>query len=75
MDADYGRNFGEDGNFFTDFGHSLLVLTTVQSVTVSTYNGKGSMGGMGLQPHLTLWVLLATIVDILVDRCCRLWST
>ena len=40
MDADYGRNFGEDGNFFTDFGHSLLVLTTVQSVTVSTDNGR-----------------------------------
>ena len=75
MDADYGRNFGEDGNFFTDFGHSLLVLTTVQSVTVSTYNGKGSMAGWGCNPLLTLWALLATIVNILVDCCCRLWST
>ena len=37
MDVDYGKNFGEDGNFIHDFKHSLHVLTTVQSVTVGFY--------------------------------------
>ena len=34
MDADYCRNYGEDGSFFRDFQQSLFVLTTVQSVVV-----------------------------------------
>ncbi|XP_078607741.1 3-hydroxy-D-aspartate aldolase-like [Branchiostoma floridae x Branchiostoma japonicum] len=33
MDADYGRNFGEDGQPVHQFHQSLFVLTTVQSVT------------------------------------------
>ena len=36
MDVDYGKNYGEDGQFVHDFQHSLRVLTTVQSVTVSS---------------------------------------
>jgi len=31
MDADYARNFGEDGEPVHDFGHSLFVWTTVMS--------------------------------------------
>ncbi len=33
MDADYGRNLGEDGGAFDEFEHSLFVLTTVMSAT------------------------------------------
>ena len=36
MDADYGRNFSEGDKPFQDFEHSLFVLSTVQSVSVST---------------------------------------
>ncbi|CAH1254511.1 Hypp1369 [Branchiostoma lanceolatum] len=33
MDADYGRNFGEDGQYVHQFHQSLYVLATVQSIT------------------------------------------
>ena len=33
MDADYGKNYDQDGNFFKEFENSLFVLSTVISVT------------------------------------------
>ena len=35
MDADYGRNLAQDGNYTTEFLQSLFVLSTVQSASVS----------------------------------------
>ena len=35
MDADYGRNLAQDGNYDTAFLQSLYVLSTVQSASVS----------------------------------------
>ena len=35
MDADYCRNFSEDGKHFHEFVNSLFVLATVQSVQVN----------------------------------------
>ena len=32
MDADYGRNLDEAGNFVSDFRNSLFIYTTVMSV-------------------------------------------
>ncbi len=43
MDVDYGKNYGEDGTFVHDFQHSLQVLTTVQSVTVSSDVASASL--------------------------------
>ena len=37
MDVDYGKNLNESGAFFHDFKHSLQVLSTVQSVSVSQW--------------------------------------
>ena len=34
MDADYGRNYGDDGRPYKDFVNSLFVMATVQSVNV-----------------------------------------
>jgi 3-hydroxy-D-aspartate aldolase len=36
MDADYGRNLGEDGKPVREFEHSLFILATVMSHTVAT---------------------------------------
>lgn len=35
MDADYGKNLAEDGNFSTDFQQSLYILCTVQSLSAT----------------------------------------
>lgn len=35
MDADYGRNLSEDGNFYSEFEQSLFVVSTVQSVSAT----------------------------------------
>jgi 3-hydroxy-D-aspartate aldolase len=59
MDADYGRNLGEDGQPVREFRHSLFILATVMSHPIATR----AVVDVGLKAH-SIDSGMPTVVDI-----------